>query len=214
MAADITFRAMSPTQSPPVSSAAEQSASARIGAVLFRNRSWLPVPFLLVALLAPAHPTATNWIAGAVLIALGEWIRLAGVAAAGTVTRRRSRDVQRLVTYGIFQLVRNPLYVGNFLIWMGFVVISGVMWFLPVAILLFAIEYTLIVAYEEGVLESIFGQEYLDYKQTTPRWFPRPPAEPERGPHDWAEAWRSEVSTFLQYGALVAVFAIKQRMWG
>ena len=204
---------MPPTQSPPAPSAAEQSGSARIGAVLFRNRRWLPLPFLLVALLAPAHPTATNWIAGAVLIALGEWIRLAGVAAAGTVTRRRSRDVQRLVTYGIFQLVRNPLYVGNFLIWMGFVVISGVMWFLPVAILLFAIEYTLIVAYEEGVLESIFGQEYLDYKKSTPRWFPRPPAEPERGPHDWAEAWRSEISTFLQYGALVAVFAIKQKMW-
>ncbi len=205
---------MPPTQSQPAPSAAEQSGSARIGAVLFRNRSWLPVPFLLVALLAPAHPTATNWIAGAVLIALGEWIRLAGVAAAGTVTRRRSRDVQRLVTYGIFQLVRNPLYVGNFLIWMGFVVISGVMWFLPVAILLFAVEYTLIVAYEEGVLESIFGQEYLDYKKSTPRWFPRSPAEPERGPHDWAEAWRSEISTFLQYGALVAVFAIKQKMWG
>jgi protein-S-isoprenylcysteine O-methyltransferase Ste14 len=206
---------MSPTQSQaPSASAAEQSASARIGAVLFRNRSWLPVPFLLVALLAPAHAAATNWIAGAVLILIGEWIRLAGVAAAGTVTRRRSRDVQRLVTYGIFRLVRNPLYVGNFLIWMGFVVISGVMWFLPIAILLFAVEYTLIVAYEEGVLESIFGQEYLDYKKTTPRWIPRPPAEPESGPHDWGEAWRSEISTFLQYGALVAVFAVKQRMWG
>ena len=57
------------------------------------------------------------------------------------MTRRRSRDVQRLVTYGVFGWVRNPLYVGNFLIWMGFVVISGVLWFLPVAIVVFAIEY-------------------------------------------------------------------------
>ena len=65
---------------------------------------------------------------------------------------------------------------------MGFVVISGVLWFLPVAIVLFAVEYTLIVAYEEGVLESIFGQEYLDYKETTPRWFPRPPKQRESGP--------------------------------
>ena len=204
-----------PTQSSPASaSAAEQSASARVGAVLFRNRSWLPVPFLLVALLAPAHPTATHWIAGAILIVIGEWTRLAGVAAAGTVTRRRSRNVQRLVTYGIFGWVRNPLYVGNFLIWMGFVVISAVMWFLPIAILLFGIEYTLIVAYEEGVLESIFGREYLDYKATTPRWVPRPPRHREQGPHDWAEAWRSEISTFLQYGALVAVFALKQRFFG
>ena len=171
------------------------------------------MPFLLVALLVPAHATATNWIVGAVLVVIGEWIRLAGVAAAGTVTRRRSRDVQRLVTYGIFRWVRNPLYVGNFFIWMGFVVISGVLWFLPIAIVLFAAEYTLIVAYEEGVLESIFGAEYLAYKRTTPRWIPRPPSQPEHGEHDWPEAWRSEISTFLQYGALVVLFVIKERVW-
>ena len=200
-----------PTPTPAPTSSAEQTASARFGAVMFRNRSWLPVPFLVVALLAPAHPSVTNWIAGAVLIVIGESIRLAGVSAAGTVTRRRSREVERLVTYGIFRWVRNPLYVGNFFIWMGFVVISGVMWFLPIAIVLFAIEYSLIVAYEEGVLESIFGREYLEYKKTTPRWFPRPPTQPERGPHDWGEAWRSEISTFLQYATLAVVFGVKQQ---
>lgn len=204
---------MSPASSSaqaPTPSAAERRTSAKLGAVLFRNRSWLPVPFVLVALLAPGHPTAANWIAGALVIVFGEWIRLAGVAAAGTVTRRRSRDVQRLVTYGIFGWTRNPLYVGNFFIWMGFVVISGVQWFLPVAIALFALEYTLIVAYEEGVLESIFGAEYLQFKETTPRWIPRPPKRRETGPHDWGEAWRSEISTFMQYAALVIVFVIKQ----
>ena len=194
-------------------SAAEQRTIARIGAVLFRNRSWLPVPFLLVTLLVPGKLSLAYWVIGLVLIVFGEWIRLAGVAAAGTVTRRRSRDVQRLVTYGIFRWVRNPLYVGNFFIWMGFVFISGVLWFLPLAALIFAVEYTLIVAYEEGVLESIFGKEYLDYKQTTPRWIPRPPPNPESGPHDWSEAWKSEISTFLQYAALIVVFAAKQRVW-
>jgi protein-S-isoprenylcysteine O-methyltransferase Ste14 len=200
-----------PANSAP--SASEQRTSAKVGAVLVRNRSWLPVPFLLVALLAPGHATAVNWIIGAILIVIGEWIRLAGVAAAGTVTRRRSRNVQRLVTYGIFRWVRNPLYVGNFAIWMGFVVISGVLWFLPLAIVIFAVEYTFIVAYEEGVLESIFGAEYLAYKRTTPRWIPRPPSSPEAGPHDWGEAWRSEISTFLQYAALAVLFAVKQRIW-
>ena len=204
-----------PTRPPEAtaSSDAERSTAARVGAVLFRNRSWLPVPFVLVALLAPGSANRWNWIIGAVLIVFGEWVRMSGVAAAGTVTRRRSRDVQRLVTYGIFGWVRNPLYVGNFFIWMGFVVISGVLWFLPVAIVLFGVEYTLIVRYEEGVLESIFGQEYLDYKKTTPRWVPRPPKAPERGPHDWIEAWRSEISTFLQYLALVVLFLIKQKVW-
>ena len=134
-----------PMGEPPISEA-ERSTSARIGSILFRHRGWLPVPFLLVPLLAAGSPDAMNWILGALLIALGEAIRLAGVAAAGTVTRRRSRTVQRLVTYGIFAWMRNPLYVGNFLIWMGFIVISDVLWFIPVAIVLFAIEYTLIAS--------------------------------------------------------------------
>ena len=194
-----------------MTSASEQRPTARLGGVLFRNRSWLPVPFLLVALLAPGTATAMNWVLGALLVVGGEWVRMAGVAAAGTTTRRRSRNVQRLVTYGIFGWVRNPLYVGNFFIWMGFVVISGVLWFLPIAIVIFAIEYTLIVAYEEGVLESIFGDEYLRYKSRTSRWFPRPPGSDEEGEHHWAEAWRSEVSTFMQYVVIGGLFIAKQR---
>lgn len=197
--------------SPAPVSATEQSTSARIGAVLFRNRGWLPVVFIAVPLLLRGHMSATNWLVGAVLIVAGEWIRLAGVAAAGTVTRRRSRNVQRLVTYGIFGWARNPLYIGNFLIWIGFTIVSGVLWFIPVAVVIFALEYTFIVRYEEGVLESIFGAEYLEYKRRTPRWIPRPPrGAAEHGPHDWGEAWRSEISTFLQYAALTIAFVVKQ----
>src|SRR6185436_9773785 len=145
------------------------------------------VPFLAVPLLLPGTQTVRTWVFGLLLVALGEAIRIAGVAAAGTVTRRRSRNVQRLVTYGAFAVCRNPLYVGNFLAWIGFTVISGVFWFIPVAMLIFAIEYTLIVRYEEGVLESIFGNEYLTYKNRTSRWFPRPPGTDEEGEHHWGE---------------------------
>ena len=115
------------------------------------------------------------WVIGLSLVLVGEAWRLWGVAAAGTSTRRRSRDVNRLVTYGPFAWSRNPLYNGNFLIWMGFAVISGVFWFLPLAIVLFATEYSLIVRFEEGVLESTFGNEYLNYKSQTSRWIPRTP---------------------------------------
>jgi len=195
-------------------SASEQTPAARRGARLVRNRSWLPVPFLLVPVLWSGTPSRDSWIIGGVLVLLGELVRVAGVAAAGTVTRRRSREVQRLVTYGAFAWCRNPLYVGNFLAWMGFTVISGVHWFLPVAALLFAVEYSLIVRYEEGVLESIFGAEYLAYKARTPRWIGRPPAEGKTGPHDWGEALWSERSTLLQYVALTALFWFKGRGWG
>lgn len=198
----------------PNLSATERSTSARVGAVLFRNRGWLPVPFLAVPLLVPGDQSAASWAVGLLLVAIGEWVRLAGVAAAGTVTRRRSRDVQRLVTYGIFGWVRNPLYVGNFLAWLGFTVVSGVYWFLPVAAVVFAIEYTLIVRYEEGVLETTFGREYLEYKARTPRWFPRPPAVKETGEMSWKESWWSERSTLMQYGVLIIAFLLKAKYFG
>ena len=206
--------AASPTASvSPRACAAECTSAARLGAVLFRNRGWLPLIFLAVPLLVPGQQSVAGWVIGALLIVAGEAMRLAGVAAAGTVTRRRSRDVQRLVTYGIFAWSRNPLYNGNLLVWLGFGVISGVLWFLPVALVLFAVEYSLIVRFEEGVLESTFGEEYLAYKRSTPRWLPRPPGPgAERGEHSWGEAWRSEVSTFLQYLALVAAFVVKGRL--
>jgi protein-S-isoprenylcysteine O-methyltransferase Ste14 len=194
-------------------SATEQTLPAQIGGVLFRARGWLPLLFLGIPLVFPGSTSPFRWEVGLTLIVIGEAIRLAGVAAAGTVTRRRSRNVQRLVTYGIFAWVRNPLYIGNFLIWMGFVTISGVLWFLPAAVLLFALEYELIVRYEEGVLESIFGRDYLDYKNCTPRWLPRPPKDPVTpGEYHWGEAFRSEISTFLQYAVLILAFWIKSRL--
>jgi protein-S-isoprenylcysteine O-methyltransferase Ste14 len=197
-------------------SAAEQTRAAQIGAIFFRHRSWLPIFFLAIVLFAPGKTSPLHWLLGGALVVIGEAYRMSGVAAAGTETRRRSREVQRLVKYGVFSWSRNPLYNGNFLIWMGFVVISGVLWFLPIAILLFAVEYSFIVRYEEGVLESIFGEEYLAYKGRTPRWMPRlsssAPAVDD-GYH-WGEAWRSEISTFLQYAVLTIAFIIKSRYTG
>lgn len=193
-------------------SEAELKPAAQIGGVLFRHRSWLPLPLLGIPLIFPGHQTAQGWMIGGIFIIVGEAFRLWGVAAAGTVTRRRSRNVSELVTHGAFAWSRNPLYNGNFLIWTGFVIISGVLWFLPAAMLLFAAEYSFIVRYEEGVLESTFGREYLEYKQCTPRWVPSPPKLESSGELDWGEAIHSERSSFLQYAVLIIAFIIKKRM--
>lgn len=205
--------ARSPVEPRSNISAAEQTPSARIGAILFRNRGWLPILFLGIPLLARGNTEPSRWVIGLALIVLGEFFRLAGVAAAGTTTRRRSRNVQHLVTHGIFSWSRNPLYNGNFFVWIGFVVISGVMWFLPIAVLLFAAEYSLIVRFEEGVLESTFGRKYLDYKNCVPRWLPKKPAEREDGELDWRGAWKSELSTFIQYAVLTVAFFIKEHVF-
>jgi protein-S-isoprenylcysteine O-methyltransferase Ste14 len=198
-------------ETPQIVSAAERTGAARVGETLFRNRGWLPVPLLAAPLLLPGMQSATTWTVGLLLVAAGEVVRTAGVAAAGTVTRRRSRRVQRLVTYGAFAWCRNPLYVGNLLAWIGFTVVSGVFWFIPVSIVLFAVEYTFIVRYEEGVLESIFGAEYLAYKRIVPRWIPTGPRTALAGQHDWREALWSERSTVIQYAVLVAFFVAKGR---
>ena len=192
-------------------SESELTLAAQIGAVLFRNRGWLPLLFLGIPIVARGTLSPNRWIIGLILIAAGEAFRLAGVAAAGTTTRRRSRNVQTLVTHGAFAWSRNPLYNGNFLVWTGFVVISGVLWFLPVAMLIFAAEYSLIVRYEEGVLESTFGRTYLEYRQWTPRWVPTRPVERVAGELDWKGAFQSEISTFLQYLVLIVAFVIKAR---
>jgi protein-S-isoprenylcysteine O-methyltransferase Ste14 len=192
----------------------EATLPARLGGWLFRNRGWLPLVFLGIPLLGPGTPSPNRWVIGGILIVAGEAFRLAGVAAAGTTTRRRSRNVQRLVTHGPFAWSRNPLYNGNFLVWTGFVVLSGVLWFLPFAMLLFAAQYSLIVRYEEGVLETTFGRAYLEYRLKTPRWVPSRPVEPVPGELNWREAFRSEISTFLVYLVLILAFVVKDRFVG
>lgn len=180
--------------------------------MLFRNRGWLPAPFVIVPLVLSGAGTWWQWLLGLAIVATGEGWRLAGVARAGPGTRRREGQSSELVTWGPFAWSRNPLYNGNYLIWMGFVVISGVWWFLPVATVLFFTEYTFIVAYEEADLERAFGAPYTAYKGRTPRWIPRPPAPGAAdGPSDYPSAWRSERSTFLQYVVLIIAFVLRQQ---
>ena len=196
-------------------SLSEQARAAQIGGWLFRHRGLLPIPLSLLAAFVPGTITARAWIVGLSAMALGEALRLAGVAVAGPGTRRRSRGVAHLVTDGPFAWVRNPLYLGNGLAWLGVAIVAGVPWLIPVAISTFAAQYGLIVRYEEGVLESLFGEAYLAYKGRTPRWFPRRPSAGPRpvGRHyAWSEACRSEVSTFVSLGVAIVILALKTAM--
>ena len=189
---------------------AERATLARLGGWLFRHRGVLPVPFLVVPFIWRGEMTGISMACGAVFVAMGETLRLWGVAAAGPETRRRSRMVNRLVTHGPFAWMRNPLYFGNFFIWTGFSVIAGIQWFLPVAVTVFALEYAPIVRYEEAVLEATFGDEYVRYRESTPRWMPLAPAVEPAGTLSWKSAWRSERSTLLQFVVLAVVLAVSR----
>lgn len=165
-----------------------------IGRWLFERRGWLPVPFVAAALLLrPSH-----WGAGLLVTLLGEALRLWAVGHIGRVSRTRGADVGRLVDVGPYARLRNPLYVGNILLFAGFGV---VLW--PAALLLvplLAVYYDRIVAWEEQNLRALLGEPYADYCRRVPRWWPGGP--PKAGAWSAREAFRSERGTFAVLAAV------------
>jgi len=77
-----------------------------------------------------------------------------------------------LSTEGPYSVVRNPLYLGNFLgvLGFGFAVEQP---FLAIALGLgFALFYPAVVAKEEAQLARAFGERYDAYLAAVPRWIP------------------------------------------
>ena len=105
----------------------------------------------------------------------GELIRLWGVSWAGSETRTTGTvGGTFLIISGPFAFVRNPLYVGNVLIYLGLGIMSFA-WFpylQVVAILFFLFQYYLIVKEEEKYLVEKFGEAYKDYCRNVPAFFP------------------------------------------
>jgi hypothetical protein len=103
---------------------------------------------------------------------LGELIRFWGVHHIGAISRTRSERLGPLVNSGPFAIVRNPLYIGNVLLWVGFALTARLVWLAPVVLVLLGAEYHAIVRWEETLLESKRGEEYRDYVSRVPRWIP------------------------------------------
>ena len=101
--------------------------------------------------------------------------------------------VGALVDVGPYARLRNPLYVGNLLLWAGF---STAAWPLALAVVpLLAAHYALIVRWEEAQLLAQIGPLYEDYLQRVPRWWPS--GSPKAGVWQLREALRSERGTFV-----------------
>jgi protein-S-isoprenylcysteine O-methyltransferase Ste14 len=84
-----------------------------------------------------------------------------------------SANGHRLVTGGPYQLMRNPMYYGTFLIGIGFIAVLLEWWALPVFLSAFFFIYIPQVDKEEALLMNRFGQEYVNYCAQTPKYFPR-----------------------------------------
>ncbi|MCP4761997.1 MAG: isoprenylcysteine carboxylmethyltransferase family protein [archaeon] len=82
------------------------------------------------------------------------------------------QEIKPLKKSGIYAHVRNPMYLVSPMIFIAFVLLTMSLISIVPIIVTF-IMYTNMVKFEEKDLEKIFGQEYLDYKEKVPRWFPR-----------------------------------------
>jgi len=166
-----------------------------LGGWLFARRGWLPVPLALLCLSFPTGP----WLVGALLLVVGEAVRLAAVGHIGLPSRTRDATVGPLVDTGPYARVRNPLYVGNILLWSGL----GVMQW-PAALIvtpLLCLYYQAIVLWEEGRLRSVLGAPYEAYLARVPRWWPFGPGRAGGG-------WSAPRALRTERGTLVVLFVV------
>ena len=182
--------------------------------ILFKFRSYTPVPFVILMLVF-YNGNLISWIIGLIILILGELLRFWGVSFAGSITRTTSSvKADQLVTAGPFAHVRNPLYVGNILIYLGFGIISLALfpYLQIIALVWFVFQYTLIVSIEEEFLESKFGQSYKDYKANVNRIVPKLKAyKPENAgviEPNYQKGLKSEMRTMQALGVILILTII------
>ncbi len=192
-----------------------------LGNRFFRWRSYLPLAMgalFLAALLSYHHPEAAPrpgraWQMGSLLVSvIGLAIRFytVGFAPRGTSGRNtRAQVAEALNTTGAYSLVRNPLYLGNFLIWLGLSLFIQVWWCTLIVTLCFTLFYERIIFAEEVFLREKFGAAFAEWAAGTPAMIPRFRnwRQPSL-PFSWKSALTREYSSWFATVASFTVLAI------
>lgn len=158
---------------------------AESGAWLFRWRSYLPL--ILIAIIFPAmldyqylfgSPAYDlYWEITCLLITFfGLSVRCytIGYTPKSTSGRNTRKQVaEDLNTSGIYSVVRNPLYLGNFFMMLGVSMYPRVWWVSIIFVLGFWLYYERIIMAEESFLKNKFGAKYEDYSSRTPAFIPK-----------------------------------------
>ncbi|NOT50357.1 MAG: isoprenylcysteine carboxylmethyltransferase family protein [Chitinophagaceae bacterium] len=156
-----------------------------IGNFLFKHRNWLFI-FFYGALLIPSWPLFSKekfgkdyywWPVGIGLFItfFGQLIRgltigLAYIVRGGKEGRPYAEG---LVTGGIFNHCRNPLYLGNIFMLLGLGILANSLVYVVIVIPVFLFIYQAIVSAEEDFLQKKFGADFIEYCKKVSRWFPQ-----------------------------------------
>lgn len=79
-----------------------------------------------------------------------------------------------LVRNGLYNFVRNPMYLGAISVFFGETILLQSFGLLIVVLVTFLLFHIFVVLYEEPQLKKRFGEAYEQYSKEVPRWFPRP----------------------------------------
>jgi protein-S-isoprenylcysteine O-methyltransferase Ste14 len=154
-------------------------------------------------------PSLILWVVGIALVGVGEGLRLWAVRHIGVVSRTRSDRLGPLVASGPFARVRNPLYVGNIMLWMGFALCAQSPWLAPAFAAMLAFEYHAIVRWEERILNERLGAQYRAYAAQVPRWLPRA----SRGSVGATAAFSWRETLYSERGTLIAIAIGYALLW-
>jgi protein-S-isoprenylcysteine O-methyltransferase Ste14 len=155
------------------------------GRWLFRRRGYLPLllfPLLLVAAGESAYPAGDHrldlaWEAVCLAVALaGLLLRIGTVGFVPRDTSGRNTAEPRaesLNTSGAYSVVRHPLYLGNYLMWLGVALFPRAWWAPVIVSLVFWLYYERIMFAEEEFLRRKFGGLYTAWASRTPAFLPR-----------------------------------------
>jgi protein-S-isoprenylcysteine O-methyltransferase Ste14 len=151
---------------------------------LFRHRSNLPLLMIGIIILCMrnfhnlghSEPIQKLWEVFCFFVSLsGLGIRILtiGHTPKGTSGRNRSKQIaDTLNTTGIYSIVRHPLYLGNFIIWLGISLFAHQWKLTLICILSFWVYYERIMFAEEAYLIRKFGKAYEEWASDTPAFIP------------------------------------------
>lgn len=156
-----------------------------IGNFFFKYRNWIFILFygaLFIPswpLFSPAQFGSTYYIwpvfTGLLITCLGQLIRGLTIGLAYIVRGGKEGKpyAEGLVTEGIFNHCRNPLYVGNILMLLGVGILANSLFYVGIMIPVFLFIYQAIVLAEENFLRGKFGPGFEEYCKKVNRWWPR-----------------------------------------
>jgi protein-S-isoprenylcysteine O-methyltransferase Ste14 len=189
------------------------SADGGARGLVFKYRGLLWGIFALGVLALPVAFSTARSVAALPLLFGGQLLRF---WAAGVIPKYRTLTVgaPRLVTWGPYALMRNPLYAGNALLGFGWALMAGWPWVAAFAAAFFFLYQVIIIPYEESFLIGRFRDEYIAYRNVTPALIPGVggawrKASGGSGRFDPASSWRMERHSLFMNLVVTALVCLR-----